>query len=68
MAGISFESDLDFLKEHTKVVQLACTDRARTALGDSVNHVHRTCRFEGPLDGLNDLSMRTLGVDLKKSS
>ncbi|MDP6633319.1 MAG: hypothetical protein QGG42_00290 [Phycisphaerae bacterium] len=32
--------------------------------GDSINHVHRTCHFEGQFDDLNDLSMKVLGVDL----
>ncbi len=57
MAGISFASDLDFLREDTETVELAC---------ESVNHLHRTCHFEGPFDALNDLGSPALGVDLTK--
>ncbi len=37
---------------------------ARLEPTQSINHVHRTCHFEGPHDALNELSKQLLGVDL----
>jgi len=39
---------------------------AQLAPGQSINHVHLTCHFEGPFEKLRDLSMRIVDVDLNK--